>query len=317
MMKLGMVIKNSLLTSRDLNPNFLVFFRIGVGILVLVNFLSFYTDIPYLYGNKAFLPNEVANIFVNDLQITNYKLLQYTGLEYNQFWVLFTILFVLFALMLSFGLFTQVAALVLLLLHGALFKTTPFFAYGGDYYVRICLFMLCVLPSNIQYALDTRIFKTVIQKAKQAIHFGKLRLLLKIFVGVSYFFSGFDKLLGHNWRNGESIWKSITLPYVNLDFAIDVFWLSDYVWLLTIIGWSVIILEMFYFLINVKRLQKFWLWSIIGMHLGIALVLNLYFFSAIMIILNLTAYYNFESDSAKKISVTNEPWWKSLIKLQN
>ena len=292
-MKLGRAIKLSLQINTNVTHTFLVFFRIGVSILVLINFISFYSDIPYLYGNKAFLPNEVANIFVNDLQITNYKILQVTGIEYDHFWVLFTLFFVLFALMLCFGLFTQVAALVLLLLHGSLFKTTPFFAYGGDYYVRICLFMLCVLPSNVQFALDSRLFKSTMDKVKQAVDFGKLRLLLRIFVGVSYFFSGFDKLLGFNWRNGEAIWKTLTLPYANLDFNIAVTWLVDYQWLLTIMGWSVIILETFYFLINIKKLQKFWLCSIIAMHLGIALVLNLYFFSAIMIILNLTAYYDF------------------------
>lgn len=277
----------------QVDPLFLSFLRISVGILVLVNFLSFYADIPYLYGNKAFLPNEVANIYVNELQITNYRLLLYSGMEYDQFWLVFTILFVLFALMLSFGLFTQVAALALLILQGSLFKTTPFFAYGGDYYVRICLFMLCVLPSNAQLSLDAVLFKSMAKRFREMVHFGKLRTLLRIFLGISYFFSGFDKLLGYNWRNGESIWKAITLPYVNLDFNIDVFWLSDYRWLLVIVGWSVIILETCYFLINVKKLQKFWLWSIIGMHLGIALILNLYFFSAIMIILNLSAYYNF------------------------
>lgn len=223
MTKLGKVIETSWYRKDIETPTFLSFLRISVGILVLINFLSFYTDIPYLYGNRAFLPNEVANIFVNDLQITNYKLVQYTGMEYDQFWVLFSVLFVLFALMLSFGLLTQFAALVLLILHGALFKTTPFFAYGGDYYVRICLFILCVLPSNARFAIDAALFKSIIEKIIRGIHFGRIRFLLKIFVGVSYFFSGFDKLLGYNWRNGESIWKAITLPYFNLDFNIDVF----------------------------------------------------------------------------------------------
>ena len=297
-MRLGKGTKNLWRTKDTTSPNFLVFLRIGVGLLVLINFFSFYTDIPYLYGNKAFMPNEVANIYVNELQITNYKILQYTGMEYDQFWVVFTLLFVLFALLLSLGLFTQLTALALLVLHGALFKTSSFFAYGGDYYVRICLFMLCVLPSNVQYALDARFFKSTMEKVKQVVHFGRLRLLIKIFVGISYFFSGFDKLLGFNWHNGEAIWKTITLPYSNLDFNIAVTWLVDYQWLLIFIGWSVIVLELFYFLINFKKLQKFWLWSIIGMHLGIALILNLYFFSAIMIILNLTAYYDFSDDIA-------------------
>lgn len=100
-------------------------------------------------------------------------------------------------------------------------------------------------------------------------------------------------LLGFNWRNGECIWKAITLPYSNLDFNINVSWLSEYQLVPLIAGWSTIFLEMFYPLIFVKRLRTYWLICIILMHAGIALILNLYFFSTIMIIWNMFAFHRF------------------------
>jgi len=291
----------------DSSPLFLSFFRIAVGLLVFISFISFYPDIHYLYGNKSFIPNEVTNIYVDQFQLTNFKLLHYSGLKYEQFWLLFSILFVLFCIFLSLGLFTQLSALIVLLLQGALLKSNVFFAYGGDYYIRICLFLLCFLPSNVKFSIDAYLFKSFIKKIYEAVHFGNVRVLIKTLVCISYFFSGFDKLLGYNWHNGESIWKTLTLPYSNLDFNISIEWLANYEWILIAIGWSVIILEMCYFLINIKRLRKFWLWSIISMHLGIALILNLYFFSAIMIVLNLTAYYDFEHKKTKIIPLPLKP----------
>ncbi|WP_157449659.1 HTTM domain-containing protein [Croceitalea dokdonensis] len=163
-----------------------------------------------------------------------------------------------------------------------------------DYFASICLFLLCFLPSNVSFSLDAILFHKKIDGLRARLDFPIIRKYMGIFMCIAYFFSGFDKLLGYNWRNGESIWKTFTLPYSNLDFNLQLEWLADYPWVMIGMGWFVILQEIFYFLINHKPLRRFWLIGIVCMHLGIALILNLYFFSAIMIILNLTTYYDFE-----------------------
>ncbi|WP_117880809.1 HTTM domain-containing protein [Aureibaculum luteum] len=275
--------------------DYLVFFRMAIALFVGIHFISIYQDLPYLFGEEALIPNKVTDIYVPNYDISLYRFLKITNLDPAFAWSILTFLFGMAVLFLLLGFLTQPSAILLLLLHLLLVKTNVFFNYGVDYFTSICLFFLCFLPSNVSMSIDSLIFKTLMKKVRNKLNFQRIRVYLQVFMVISYFFSGFDKLLGHNWRNGESIWKTLTLPYSNLDFNINLEWLVNYQWIMIGMGWSVIIVEMCYFLINIETLKKYWLIAIIAMHFGIALVLNLYFFSTIMIILNLTAYYNFEA----------------------
>jgi hypothetical protein len=116
--------------------------------------------------------------------------------------------------------------------------------------------------------------------------------MFQLHISIGYLFSGFDKILGFNWHNGESIWKAINLPYANRDFVFDFTFLAEHSWILVGIGWITITIELLYpVFIWWNRSRKLWLFFTIGMHVGIALTLNLYYFSAIMIIWNLTNFY--------------------------
>ena len=60
-----------------------------------------------------------------------------------------------------------------------------------------------------------------------------------------------EKLSGFNWRNGESVWKALHLPNFTNDFNVDVTWLGAYPWVFVILGWSTIIIELFYPLFSI------------------------------------------------------------------
>src|SRR5699024_1197535 len=122
-------------------------------------------------------------------------------------------------------------------------------------------------------------------------------------LSIAYFSSGLLKILGFNWRNGEAIWKTVNLPYSNLDFHFDFSFLGQHPLLCVIIGWIIILTELCYPLfIWYSKTRKLWLYLTISMHIGIILVLNLYFFSTIMIIWNLTAFYFLQQDRSKKLT---------------
>lgn len=295
-MKFGAIFTNNTLNT-DKETLYLVFFRIAIALFLLAHISAIYGDFDYLFGSSSIIPNEVTNFYLDSYDMSLYRWSQYFGWDIDFMFKLSFALFILFALFLLIGLLTQPSALFLLILHISIVKTNLFFNYGMDYFASICLLLLCFLPSNVSFSLDAVLFNKIAQWIKSRLDFHHIRNYLGIFMCIAYFFSGFDKLLGYNWRNGESIWKTLTLPYSNLDFNISLEWLVDYQWIMIVMGWSVILLEMFYFLINYKPFRKFMLTGIVCMHLGIALILNLYFFSAIMIILNLTAYYDFEQQS--------------------
>ncbi|WP_053073284.1 hypothetical protein [Chryseobacterium sp. FH2] len=124
--------------------------------------------------------------------------------------------------------------------------------------------------------------------------------LFQIHVCIVYFFAGFDKLIGINWWNGESIWKAINLPFATSIY--DITFLGNYPILLTILGLGTAILELYPLFVWNRKTSNFWIYSVILMHIGIAFILNLYFFSAIMIIWNLTLKFSFNNERSYNLA---------------
>jgi cytochrome c biogenesis protein CcdA len=102
-------------------------------------------------------------------------------------------------------------------------------------------------------------------------------------------------MLDIGWWNGSSVWSAIATvdnKYYSIPSAI-----------LMIVGISTVLIEFLYpFLIIFSATRKYALIAIIIMHTGIAIVMGLHTFSAIMIMWNLAAFGNL----AIKNKITNE-----------
>lgn len=275
----------------DDRGDFLVFFRAAVGLVLLLHFLSVIRDFERLFGADCIVPQDIITVFHPDWLLTYPKLAAWlTGAGASEAGVALCvkILFPLLCLMLIGGLFSRWAALLLLPLHIALIKGASFFIYGVDFFLAMSLFYLILLPADRYGSLRN----TLWGPPKNPPAYMPLKRAFQLHISIAYFFSGFDKLLGFNWHNGESIWKAINLPYANRDFFFDFSWLADHPWMLISAGWATILIEMLYpIFIWVPATRRLWLTLTIGLHLGIALILNLYFFSAIMIVWNLSNFY--------------------------
>lgn len=257
------------------------FFRIAVGAIVLLHFFAIHRDFADLFGTNGLIPWDVAELYVADLQLTLPRLIVFlegygVGANATLFW--FQVLFYGAGVSLIFGFFPRLSALVLLLLQVSMVTGIGFLAYGVDFFTSMALFYLILADTgNNGNPLP-------------------IRRTLQLHLGIAYFFSGLVKLLGFNWWNGESIWKAINLPYVNRDFAFDFTGLADYPFVFVAIGWATIVVELLHpFFIAWRKTRTFWLLATVGMHFGIAIVLNLYYFSAMMIVWNLAAYHCFEA----------------------
>lgn len=271
------------------STDWIIFFRVSIGLLILTHFIATLPDFDLLYGLNSIIPNDILTVFTPEYAIPFSQLRHWaTGIGFSVafFSVFFKLAYILLALNIILALYPRISALLLLILHVSLMSSAPYFSYGIDYFTSMSLFYLILIPSG-------RLFKT----KKWRNHLNKLNItpyyrLLQIHISLIYFFSGLLKVLGFNWRNGESIWKAIHLPFVNLDFAFNFDTFGQYPWLFILIGWITVITELFYPLFMWwKKSRKFWLFLTVSMHIGIALVLNLYFFSTIMIIWNFTAFY--------------------------
>lgn len=280
-----------LFRSGESSDKFLVFFRIAIGAFVLLHFLASLGDLNLLFGSDSIIPPEISHLYTHPHILTNHRIAIYLGMELDTWLLITSIGYITLSLFITLGFLTRFSTLGLIILHISLMKSNVFLNYGADYFTSMSLFYLLFFPVGKTYSLDSFIWKTKPRPSNQYFFF---RNFLRVHLVLVYVFSGIDKSLGFNWWNGESIWKVLNLPYVNLDFKINFDWLAEYPTLLMVMGWLVVALEIAYPLICVRRFRTLMLCLIIGMHIGIAVVLNLYFFSAIMIIWNLAAFYPFK-----------------------
>jgi len=275
------------------NPEFLIFFRISVGLIILSHFLSLGSDFDYLYGINKTLPTDIQtyelidnNIFYyDDIILATSKLFNFS-VFFSE--ISFKIIYCVLCVFIISGFFSRFSAFVLLLLQIALIKSSYFYTYGVDFFCSMSLFYIILFPSDDYYSIRRKIFKNSYKTSNLT----PFRRLFQIQICFAYFMSGAEKLSGYNWRNGEAIWKAFHLPGFQNPFVNFINALGNFPAIFIFIGWLTILIELFYPLfVNIKKTRKIWVFMTIIMHVSIALMLNLYFFSAIMIVWNLTNFY--------------------------
>jgi hypothetical protein len=270
------------------NNIWLFYLRVSVAVIALMGFLSLQFDFYELYGEDGLIKPEILSATMDGLSPTIYDiyiiLSNNIGLSYYQVLNFFRYGFIISLVMLSLGLATRISASLALIFQIILIKSIHYYQYGFDFFITILLFYCIILPVGKIFSLDNKILKR-----KNKVSNVNYLSLLQIHICIVYFFGGFGKALGISWFNGEAIWKTVTaynnLGWVNLDnFQVPI--------LFIVTGWIVVALELLYpIFINIKKTRLIWLSLIIGMHISIAFVMGLFFFSAIMIIFNLITYY--------------------------
>ncbi|WP_313000536.1 hypothetical protein [Chryseobacterium gleum] len=273
--------------ARQNNNFWLTFFRIAISLLTIIHFLSILPDFKNLYSvNEGVIGYNVSDIFVPDYLINLPKIIIYfdkIGIYPDITILVFKIIFLSASVALLLGYKQNLLALITLLLQIFLIKSNSYYAYGVDYFTSMSLFYLAIIPNNLS-----------------SLALSPFKRLFQIHVSIVYFFAGFDKIIGPNWWNGENIWKAINLPFATNTY--DVTFLGHYPVLLTVFGLLTVILELAYpFFVWQQKISKYWIYLTILMHVGIAFILNLYFFSSIMIIWNLTLLFSFNNEKSNNI----------------
>lgn len=288
--KIGNYLGKHFIDFRNVETHFVAVFRISLGIILLTHFVAAVHDFELLYGVNGIIPSDLQTVYQDSRIILVDEIIEVfdkiTSTRANSV-QLFKISYILLSICIILGFFSRFSSLILLLLQVSIVKAGYYYSYGADFFASMSLVYLILFPSDNYWSLRNYIFKCT---NKQPYHF--VHRTLQIHLMIAYFVSGAEKLSGFNWRNGESVWKALHLPNFTNDFNVDVTWLGAYPWVFVILGWSTIIIELFYPLfISLKKTRVAWLYLTISLHLGIALTLNLYFFSAYMITWNLAAFY--------------------------
>lgn len=279
--------------------HWLSFFRVTISAICLFNFLSLQADFDLLFGSKAYAPPDMTWLLSNKSYIPSllkiheiiYPVLH---ISYDDYLTIFRILYITSLISLLVGFYSRLSAVLSLVLFVVFVNSYAYYTYGFDCFANISLFYCCIFPVGNYDALKPS--KKIEQNTK------KYLTVLQTHICIAYFFTGFEKILGVNWHNGESLWKA--LHNINYSSSINLDFLANTPFFV-IVGWLTIILEMLYpIFINIEKTRKIWLIGIIGLHLSIAVLMGLTFFSAIMILLNITAYYIPFKNSLKGFSVS-------------
>jgi hypothetical protein len=283
-------IKNDLIIfSRIINARWPLSFRRVIGLFSLVHFLSYFKDYFTIVQDEKYLTQEVNDLLVDDLIITFFDLgqtLPFFRIEFIIYSV--TILYLVSLIFMVLHKLPRTSSIIATLTHITLVYSISMFTYGVDYFTSMALFYCCVIPTNTS---TSRLFLVPMQ-----LHFIYL-----------YFVSGFSKIIGFPWRDGQSIYRALTL-HNNLGW-INVSDLHPLAWMFPIIGWIVILTELCYPLVAIKRLTRVWIFLAVSMHLGIAIGLGLVYFATIMIIFNLFAFIIPYYNNSSNVSFS----WKSII----
>jgi predicted DCC family thiol-disulfide oxidoreductase YuxK len=106
--------------------------------------------------------------------------------------------------------------------------------------------------------------------------------LMQIQMAVLFFFSATSKLRGDDWWEGHAIWKVFVSDDYHSPALLDL--LASHYWMVNVATYSTVLIEIaFPFLIWQPRTRPYLLAGAILLHLQFALLMNLYFFSFVMI----------------------------------
>jgi hypothetical protein len=196
-------------------------------------------------------------------------------------------IYVFLLLLLAAGVFTRKVAFLAWLLH-LTFNTAGIASIYGVYeFTHIALFYCFVMPVGDAFSMDT--WRRAVNRDK-GMQYALSRRILQWHLCVVYFSSGVEKALGRQWWNGEAVWRALMREDVPISFS----WFATVPPVAMGLCWSTLILELGYvFFIWHPSTRRIALIGVTLFHLGIGVFLGLWFFSAIMILLNLTAFYSF------------------------
>lgn len=279
--------------------SFLPFFRIVIGLFTFIHFFLIIPDLGTLYGTDSIIDQDLMSFFkpeiVPSLTQTTDFFLGWANLSDQSTMSTVAFTYLILCLFLIFGFLTRYAAFLLIIVHIIIFRGSILYSYGVDSITSIALFYCLIFPVGSRYSIDNLLFD------KQSISPSPYRKILQLHLCLIYVSSGFVKLMGIDWRSGEAIWQAIHQIRHNIFLDINYDLVGHYPILAIMFSWGALLIELFYPLLVFRSdIRNYGLMLICLLHVGIAICLGLYYFSLLMIIMNLTAFLKLNSKYLSK-----------------
>ena len=275
------------------SPKPLAAFRIGVAAVLLFQAMSLMGSVSELYGENALISwsaLRISGAFPMAVQGPFHleslsSLLAPLGID--TFSCVHAVFFVYVAALvgLLLGFRTRLVAIIAFATHLLLTNSSQATIYGVDQFARIALFYCLWMPIGAAISWDSWMKAA---KSKDSVSARVGVRVIQLHLAIMYLATGLHKASGHQWWDGEAIWRAVTLPELA---QFDMTWLAGIPWLPLLVGWGTLALECGYCLLVWHRQTRFVaVASIISMHVGIATMMGLTSFAFLMIALNVAAF---------------------------
>lgn len=184
--------------------------------------------------------------------------------------------------------------------HLSLLHRNPAVAYGLDNIAASVLFLLALAPIGTQLSVDRwravrRARRVALDAAPPVPASARATIVLRLLqlqMALFFFVAGTAKLQGDSWWYGFALWYAVTNhEYMNLPVA----WWAEQFWLVNVLTYGTVLLELAYPFLVWNRARAAMLAGALALHVGIAVVLGLYAFSAVMI--------------AAHLAFVRDSWW--------
>lgn len=275
---------------RPVSTKPLAFLRIATGLIALSELLVLFPNWKDIYGSHGYIEWVISNTLFSmpnlptmsriaellNPQLVSDNMIMYTTL----------FLYVVCLAGLVSGLRSNLMAFFAWLLHLTINNTANMYGYGVETFIHVSLFYLIFMPSSYHWTLFGKKDEATNQEAR--IYANVWLIILQIHLCIVYINAGLAKIDGEDWTSGEAFWRSVAQPSYG---QYNMFWMAHLPWISIVSTYLVLLLEVAYPVFIWFRFSRLcWLIGTIMLHIGIALFMGLYAFSAIMIVLNITAF---------------------------
>lgn len=190
----------------------LAFFRIGLGIVLILDLINRARDLTAHYTDYGVFPRDILNSHYTKYFISVYELS-------GEFWfvLLFFIISFIFATMLLLGYKTKLATIISWFLLISLQSRNPIVLQGGDILFRMLFFWAIFLPLNLCWSVDSSRKKRK-GASLRVCNIGTIAVLLQ--VCFLYFFTGLLKN-GKEWLpEGTAIYYALNIDQFTTHFGL-------------------------------------------------------------------------------------------------
>ncbi len=250
--------------------------------ILLIMYLIRFFDIRIFFYESGLMSSATARFFHQLYSDKAFNfILSSDGLLY-----LCYLLFIIVLLLMALGAANRLLAVFAFVLHLVFLQRNPSIIFGADVVATFCLFYLIFSNSNkqikwVHYFLSKK-KGLVSDRVEKGDWLNTMSLrFIQIQICVIYMFSGLEKLRGASWWEGTAIWEALSF----YDFAlIDFSFLLSVPFISSLLVSSIVLFEVYFpILVWIPKLRKAVLLIGLLLHLGIAVCLNIYFFSFIML----------------------------------